>query len=742
MRFYAPAGAGLSALFSKLFICLQEEGFEVACLADHSELPMPFTGALFNLAEQYKIQATSNGGFFDALDPEKRYICFLDGLEELAEDPIFRTLIIRQQIPENLLFVLGTNGAQGDFCVGAPSREDALAIFDGTAKAYRKEIPATFREYFREHIPEEMVRQPAFLRQFLSVLCYLTEEDYRTLAGTGNFADRLSKLFLAKLEAFPADEQSHIRSLAEEGEDAQLWILGLLAVITSSTEDRILLGTLRSGGIDAQMLDLRTVKERFRDSVYCPKENSYAISRTSFRKAVLRCFTPEQQKWLRYLWVDYIGQNMALHVRPDIFPEIAYQYLLLEDYELLARLLEQSCLMPDDGRRNGLRFALLCGDYGRDMPSPHYRALAAQGNPYCNRWLVKYAMPYITDLYRQNGADMFGQMYKTVIADGHDPKNAADLFALQIHGMTLAGYGEKATELTMQELTAKRLTMLSGGTMIGQYLAACTHYDTEGAAAAIDFLLEDIQYDDPGMEEVLSHYLLITVLMDGDATIYRPQLEQLFSACEDFLEAKGEPFFAVALPLSYLALRLRVPLRDPQAVWAAMNSEYSRMDHALPLQFLLAYMECQAGEDGGAAIGQLLKVVMDRQIPLGTVDLFFASRFFRLTCYMGKYDNSPEAAADCIRILYQRIWDIRGGVWCGMQSTELIYLGCLLSLYDGVDATFALMKNQLADSRLSNRSLLTDLGFFREDAEELIEHLQGQKTMERLEKRFKVRKVQ
>lgn len=735
MRIYAPPGAGLSALLSKLYARLREDGSEAAFLAEHSQLPMPFTGVLAELAIQFGIEMDSHGGFFSRLDPDKRYYCFLDSLEELTGDPVFLTMLIRQQIPENVLFILGTNTEDhAHFSLEYPTKADALALFDGTVTAYRKELPAAFREYFRENIPEEMVRQPAFLKQFIAALCYLTQEDYCALAGGGSFADRLSELFISKLQSFPANEKAHIHSVLHSGDEEQLWIMGMLAVATGSLEGRLLLGALRGGGIECDLLQLRTVKERFRDSIYCPQENSYAISRASFRTAVLDCFTPEQQKWLRYLLVDYLAQNIALHVHPDIFPEIAYQYLLLEDYELLARLLEQSCIMPDDGRQNGLRFALLCGDYGAEAPSRHYRALAAQGNPFCDRWLVQYAMPYITELYRQNGADMFGKMYETVIRDGRDSQNAADLLALQVHGMALGGFGAQAIELTMQELKNGHLKLMPSGIMIGQYLTSCLRYDSRSAAQAIDFLLESLDLSAAGIEELLSQYLKITVIMDGDAVAYRPQLEKLCAACEAFLEAREYTnVFSVALPLYYLSQRLQVPLRNKQRTMAAIASEDSRMDYPLSLQFLAAYMDFLQQADDGSALGRLLAVVEDRRIALSTVDLFFASRFFRQVCYQSKGVNAPRECCGYIRGLYQRFWEIRGMVWCGMQNTEMIYLGCLMCLYGGVEECLALMKEQLDDPRLTTQILMTDFEFFCEDAQELIDLLDQQEAMDQLE---------
>ena len=745
-RIYAPPGAGLTALLSKLYLQLQENGAQAAFLAADSELPVSFSLVLIDAADQLGIHATSDGSFFAQLDPNAQYYFILDDLNEIESDPCFHKFLRKGLLPKNVLFILAVQDPQAaHFCLDYPTKEDALALFDGTLQDYRKELPQSFRTHFQNHIPEEMVCQPALLKQFISALCYLTEDDYRKLGSSGHFMEDLTNLFTHKLDQFPKNERQHIHSALLNAPESQLWLLGLMSITTGGVDANILLGTLRSGGIECDLLQLRTVKEHFRDSIHYSDGKLYRISRNSFRDAVRSCFTPEQIRWLRYLFVAYLGQNLALLTQPQFFQIVAYQYLVLEDYPLLARLLESNCVMSDHGNVNGLRFSLLCGDYGADAPSCHYRALVKENNPYCDRWLVKYAMVYLPELYLQNATELFGQMYETVSASGTDDAYAADLLSLQVHGLALQLRNAEAQEITAQQLRCGKLKMLTNGSMIQAYLSACLSYNSDSAASVLDFLLEDANISQSGIGELLCQLLRLTDRMDANALAYRPQLERLFALCEEFLTSQTyQDAASIAVFLLHLSDRLQIHLSQRSAT-EAIAAGTSRMDLSLSTHLTAVYWAYLQEEEDDAPVWQelvdLVRVTLEDDVPLSTVDLFFVSAYFRKVCYLSPDSIPPATAAGFARRLFHRFWNIRGGIYSMMQLVDMIYLGCIVCLYEGIDRALELIAPLLDDRRVKNKDLLMELEYFRQDAQELIDAVPGSAhALDQLEKAFQNRR--
>lgn len=724
-RIYAPQGSGLSTILAKLFMQLQEEGAQAVFLTSESELPATFPMVRRDIASQLKLPSSTIGKLFSELEKEKRYFCILDGMDEIGDDPLLRRLVRKGQIPENFLFILGTNRADNaHFTLPHPTKEDALELFEGTLQAYHKELPHRFRDYFHGHIPQEMVHQPALLKLFLSSLCYLTEEDYRNLGKHADFMEDLAGLFIRKLDRFPRSEQAYIRSAFLDAPDSQLWLLGLLSVLPGGAKAKFLLGILQSGDIECSLLQLRTVKERFSDSIHCSADGIYTMTRDSFRAAVQNCFTPEQLRYLRYLHIAYYGQNLAQMTLPQIFPAIVHQYLMLEEYELLARLLEANYFMHEHGTANGIHLSLATGDWGADAPSRHLLALAAEKNPYCNCWLVRYAMPYMTDLYRQNSTELFAQMYETVHSSGIDSNWAADLVSLQFHGLVLGLRFEEAGNLAAGSLSH---TVATTTEFIGRYLSACLNYDSEGAASVIDRMLRQTEHTLAGQGEMLHEVLRITERMDGNALQYRPQLEKLFARCEAFLLSEYcRDASAIAFPLLSLSYFLRIRPKNLSAVWDTLSGT-NTLDHNLSTNLTALWlMHCvdeQSGEENFRELVQLLRVTLEDRVPLGTVDLLYVCAYFRKVCYASPNAFSPEEAAEFAGYLLKCLQDIRGGVHCLMQTVEMIYLGCILCLYAGKEACTQQMAAVLSSPKVKNGMLLQELDFFRTDAENLIQSL-------------------
>ena len=735
-RVYGPAGSGVTAILSSLFLKLREEGEQAGFLMPTYDLPIPFSGVLSELSDQFDIPFRSRGSFFEGLDPQRPYYCFLDELEEIHRDPMFRDLLRRGCIPHNLRLILAVRDPEdAHFILDYPEKEDALTLFDSTLKAYHKEIPRSFRLYFEDHIPQEMIRQPALLQHFLSSLCYLTEEDYRMLGQRGNFMEALSELFRQKLEQFPQKEEDYIRSALQNAPEAQLWLLGLMSVAGTALEERLLLGTVQRGGIACSVLDFRTVKELFRNSIHCSPNRTYSLPRSSFRKAVRNCFTPEQLQWLRYLLVAYMGQNPVILTLPQSFPVVAYQYLALEDYALLSRLLEINSIMAEHGRENGILFSQMCGDFGGDEPGEVYRALAREKNPYCNRWLLQYAMGYVTDLYRQRGTDLFLEMYNTVVKDGSTPEYAADLLGLYAHGMALQFRGGKAQQFTVEEMEKKHIKHFTPDLLIQSYLTYCLSFDTSSAAEWIEYVLQDSDHSGTVKAELLEAFLRITVLMDGNALSYKPQVELLLHRCEEqLLEKAPENPLSMTLPVLYISEWLGIPLQNRQML-IEMGHRGNTVDLPLSTHLLYYHREAALTEDmtPRQKLVDLVCITLEESVPLSTVDLFYVARYFRKICYETPETLSASKAVSYAADLFHRFWDIGGGLYTHMQTVEMFYLGALVCVYDGVKAGKELLQPMLDDSRISTKDLIMELGYFREDAQELLRKLpSGNARLDRL----------
>lgn len=731
-RIYAPRGSGLTALLSKLYVKLQEDGAQVAFCEAASELPVSFYEMLNSVGAQWGLATDMDSDVFSNLDPEKRYFCILENLDEIEADPRLQRLLRRGQIPPNILFILAvSDSSRADFTVDYPTKEDALALFDGTMQEYRKELPQSFRRYFEEHIPEEMVRQPVFLKEFISELCYLTEAEYKALGNSDSFMEALVTLFTAKLDRFPANEQEYIQTVLRDSPESQIWLLGLLSVAGGSLDGKVLLGILRSGGIECDMLTLRIVKERFRDSIYCFEGSLYAISRDSFRDAVRRCFTPEQLRWLRYLLIAYVGQNSALLKIPQNFQSVAAQYLVLEDYELLARLLELEYLIGDEHEENGVRFAQMCNEIGADEPSRHYRALATQNNAYCCRWLVDYAMPHLTELYIQNATDMFSQIYETVAAEGKDDNTTADILGLLTFGMGLQLRGREAQRLSVQEMKK----VISGNGVAQSYLMACLRLDTGPAGRMIDFLLELTDPSNEAIGAVLGRFLRYTVLMDGNMCSYKSQLERLFVHCEKFISTcDRSDNVSIAVPLLFLSSLLKAPLENPEAVEETVRKG-SLAEQPLSVHMLSLYHRymSQGDESLWQELIDLVCTTLDDEVPLSTVDLFYVSRYLRRICYYTPTALEPAEAAAYIKMLYSRFLELDNTEMYLNKVIEMFYLGGLMCIYEGAQQGLALLGSILSDTRVLTKDLLSELNFFEQDAKKLINITKSTAAIKELE---------
>lgn len=742
-RIYAPKGAGLTALLSKLYVQLQDAQTETAFCEAYTQLPLSFYGVLMQLGSQWGVPMEAETDLFTALNPEKRYFCILDGLEEILEDAQLQRLLRRDQIPDNCLLILTVSDrSEADFVVELPTKDDALALLDGVMQDYRKELPKSFRQYFAEHISPEMVRQPVLLREFISEICYLTEADYRKLGGSDDFMEALAALFVQKLDGFPESEQAYIQAVLQDGSEAQLWALGLMAVATGPMDSKLLMGILRSGGISCDMLALRLVKERFRDSVYCFGGDRYVILRNSFREAVCSCFTPEQLRWLRYLLVAYMAQNLAQLEIPQNFRAIAAQYLLLEDYQLLARLLEFCYLTGEHSRENGLRFAQLCCEGGKDAPGVHYRALAAEKNPYCCRWLADYAMLHLTELYMQNGVELFASLYETVAAEDEDDDTTADLLGILAHGLALRLQGREAQALLVRELKGKQRRTLPGSALVQAYLTACLRLNTKGAAENLAYFLEQLDASNQAVSAALGRILRYTVLMDGNMLAYKPQLQQLLARCEEFLDTcERSDLVSIAVPLLYLSSLLKVPLKDRAAVEAVVENG-TLVDQPLSVHLLFYYQQFQNARDLEALqnLVDLVCVTLEDEAPLATVELFFVSRYLRRICYIVPQVLEVEETADFLKQLYHRFRELDNSELYLMKVIEMFYLGGLVCLYEGAEQGLALLEPLLSDARIKTDDLLSELEFFRQDAAKTVAYTRGAEELEMLEKVLQQRK--
>ena len=250
---------------------------------------------------------------------------------------------------------------------------------------------------------------------------------------------------------------------------------------------------------------------------------------------------------------------------------------------------------------------------------------------------------------------------------------------------------------------------------------------------------------DPSNDAVsalLGQLLRYTVLMDGNMLAYKPQLEQLLARCEAFLgSCDRSDLVSIAVPLLYLSALLQVPLQDRGAVEAVVEKG-ELAEQPLAVHLLHCYQRFQNQRDIEAfrELVELVCVILDDDAPLDTVDLFFVSRYLRRICYMAPQILETEETAAYLLQLYIRFLELDDSRLYLMKVIEMLYLGGLLYLYAGAQKGLTVLEPLLSDKRIKNDDLLSELAYFKQDAEKTIAYTQGTAQLEALEATLRQRK--
>lgn len=733
-RIYGQRGSGRTAVMAKLYGLLrQREGCCAAFVTDCDDgRRSTWHSVLADIGLQLQMGKVPPHALLQALDPEKRYYFFVDDFLGFDKSPFLANLIQRKFVQENVVFVVLTEDPeQAHFHLGTLEKEDAARIFRQTLASYKKQLPEAFGAYFDGHITEEMVASPVLLKHFISDLCYLEEDDYRRLSESPDFMAGLTALFIEKMEAFPKTEADYISGNCGDRDDPVRWMLGLLALTQYGIDERTLIGTLRSGGIQCPDYGFYLLKEKFREGIRRKENGDYYITHSSLRREICGLFTREEQLWLRYLYAGYLSENQAMLSQTYCFREVAFQYMAAEDDQLLAGMIDVVYTMPDNGKELGNIFTILCGDYRENRPSTWYQKLVDRKDYRVCCWLVRFGMPGLTKKYIQNAELMFRKMHDTVQTALVKNRWSDDIFSLYLRSLTMNLKFREAMANITAMVEQDRLYGMPSQMIMEMLRCYCFYYDMNNVRSTLQLLLEKMDRSAAGLMSFLEDMLSCLVLLDGNLASIREELEQLFQVIWEKLpeQRDNEHIASLAVSVEYICGLTGITPPIPLLELEKLYLEGERFEGTLSYQLLKGFIQYGwvGDEKEREHSAEVIRQYIRHRIPVDTMDLMYLAKYFRLLCYHYPGSFEREFVAAGTMDLFDRLLSISETDTSAMQLVELSYLCYLGSLYGYGTEWERKWRDQLlrlirgAGKRAN--ILLEELSFFEQDIAEVTEHL-------------------